>query len=142
MIRNILIIFDNQAVCPEALDYARQFALRMNARVTFLVLIPKRFSVRPLLDSERSALSRIEDTAEKQLLRFSEAFIRQGIEVTEAFKVGEPVQELLKFLAGRPPFQAVIWGSSAELPGKGHWIGKVSAAMEGPLLAVNKKERR
>jgi hypothetical protein len=46
MFRNILILFDDQKVCPEALAYGREFALRMDVRVTFLsrLLMPVGFS--------------------------------------------------------------------------------------------------
>jgi hypothetical protein len=139
MIRDILIIFDDQKTCPEALDYGRQFALRMDVRVTFLLLAPLSFRGRALLGSKRSAMNRIEDRAAKLLSRACETFIQQGIEVSSACKVGEPAQELLKFLADRPPFQAIIWGSGPELPGKGHWLGRVTGNMECPLLSVSRK---
>jgi nucleotide-binding universal stress UspA family protein len=139
MFRDILIIFDGQKTCPEALDYGREFALRMDARVTILELVPMTFRGRTLLGSKRSALTRIEDRAAELLSRTSEAFIQQGIEVSSACKVGEPGQELLKFLANRPPFQAIIWGSGTDLPGKGHWLGRVSGNMECPLLTVSKR---
>lgn len=139
MFRDILIIFENQTLSPEALDYGRQFALRMDARVTFLMLVRMSFMGRTFLDTKRAALNRIEDNAARLLSHTSEAFMQQGIEVSSAFKVGEPAQELLKFLADRPPFQAIIWGSGPDLPGKGHWIGRVSGKMECPLLAVSRK---
>jgi nucleotide-binding universal stress UspA family protein len=139
MFRDILIVFDNQKMCPEALDYAREFALRMDARVTFLMLVRMSFGGRTFLDSKRTALNRIENRAARLLSQSSEAFIQLGIEVSSAFKVGEPAQELLKFLADRPPFQAVIWGSGSDLPGKGHWIGRVWGKMECPLLTVSRK---
>ena len=141
MFRDILIIFDNQKTCPEALDYGREFALRMDARVTFLMLVPMTFRGRSLLGSKRSALIQVEDRAARLLSRSTESFIKQGIEVSSACKVGDPAQELLKFLADRRPFQAIIWGSEHTLPGKNHWLGKVSGNMECPLLTVSRKTR-
>lgn len=142
MIRDILIIFDGQQICPEALAYAREFAVRMDSRVAFLMLVQMSFTGRAFLDSKRNALNRIEDQAAQLLTQTAEAFIQQGIEISSAFRVGDPAQELLKFLADRPPFQAIIWGSTPDLPGKGHWIGRVSGNMECPLITVSKKERR
>lgn len=142
MIRDILIIFDGQQICPEALAYAREFAVRMDSRVAFLMLVQMSFTGRAFLESKRNALNRIEDQAAQLLTQTSEAFIQQGIEISSAFRVGDPAQELLKFLADRPPFQAIIWGSTPDLPGKGHWIGRVSGNMECPLITVSKKERR
>lgn len=136
MFRDILIIFDNLKTCPEALDYGREFSLRMDTRVTFLMLVPMSFRGRTLLGSKRSALHRIEERAAKLLSQSCAAFIQQGIEVSSACRVGQPAQELLKFLADRPPFQAIVWGSGPELPGKGHWLGRVTGNMECSLLTV------
>jgi hypothetical protein len=141
MFRDILIVFENNQVCTEALTYAREFALRMDTRVTFLMLKYMRFAGRTLLVSKRSTLSRSEDTAAQILSRAADPFIQQGLEVSSAFRAGEPAQELLKFLVDHPPFQAIIWGSGMDLPVKGHWIGRVSINMECPLLTVSRKER-
>ena len=141
MFRDILIIFDGQKICPEALTYTRELSVRMDARVSFLMLINMSFLGRFFLDAKRSALTRIEDRAAHLLSETAEAFIQQGIEIRSAFRVGEPAQELLKFLAVHAPFQAIIWGSTPELPGKGHWIARASVSMECPLISVSKKER-
>jgi len=139
MFRDILIIFDNQNTCPEALDYGREFALRMDARVTLLMLVPMSFRGKTVLGSSRIALHRIEDQAANLLSRLCEGFIQLGMEISSACRVGEPAEELLKFLADRPPFQAIIWGSGPELPGKGHWLGRIYGHMECPLLTVSRK---
>ena len=139
MFRDILIIFDGQKICQEALTYAKELSNRMDARVSFLMLINMSFLGRFFLDAKRRALNSIEDHAARLLSDATEAFVQQGIEVRSAFRIGEPAQELLKFLAVHAPFQAVIWGSTPELPGRGHWIGRASASMECPLLCVSKK---
>jgi nucleotide-binding universal stress UspA family protein len=141
MFKDILIVFDNQKVCLEALDYGRQFALRMDDRVTFLLLVPMALGGRPPKGSKRDEPNRIESHAAKLLSRYSETFIEQGIEVSTACRVGDPSQELLRFLADRPPFQAIIWGSGPDLPGKAHWLSRVSANLGCPLLTVRRKER-
>jgi hypothetical protein len=141
MFRDILIIFDDQKICPEALTYAKELSERMDARVSFLMLINMSFLGRFFLDAKRSALNRIEDRAAHLLSETAESFIQQGIEIRSAFRIGEPAQELLKFLAVHKPFQAIIWGSTPELPGKGHWITRASLSMECPLISVSKKER-
>jgi len=139
MFRDILIIFDGQKICQEALTYARELSSRMDARVSFLMLIKMSFLGHFFLDAKRRALSSIEDKAAHLLSETTESFVQQGIEIRSAFRIGEPSQELLKFLAVHAPFQAVIWGSAPELPGRGHWIGRASASMECPLLCVSKK---
>jgi nucleotide-binding universal stress UspA family protein len=139
MFRRVLIVFDNEHPCPESLGYARDFARRMDARVTVLMLVPMSFVGRIFLGAQRKALARIETRAERILTRAIADFIHQGSEVASALKVGEPSQELLKFLADRPPFQAIIWGSGPDLPGRGHWINRVSGTLECPLLTVSRK---
>jgi len=141
MFRDILIIFDGQKICPEALTYAKELSGRMDARVSFLMLINMSFLGRFFLDAKRSALKRTEDRAAHLLAETAEKFIQQGIEIRSAFRIGEPAQELLKFLADHAPFQAIIWGSTPELPGKGHWIARASVSMECPLISVSKKEK-
>jgi len=140
MFKDILIVFDDLKTCEEALSYGREFALRMDARATLLMLVQMRFAGRTILESQRAELNRIEQQAADLLSHASAAFLQQGIEVSSAIRVGEPGQELLKFLADRPPVQAVIWGSGTELPGKGHhWVTRVAGNMECPLLTVSKK---
>jgi len=139
MFRDILIIFDNQKTCPEALAYGREFASRMDARVTLLMLVPMSFKGKAELGSRRIALNRVEDQAAKLLSQISESFIQQGMEVSSVCRVGDPAEEVLKFLADHPPFQAIIWGSGPELPGKGHWLSRIYSQMECPLLTISPK---
>lgn len=139
MFHDILIVFDNQEICPEALAYGREFALRMEARVTFLMLASMSSAGRPAHNAGRMAVQQMENRAADLLRQSSEAFIVQGIEVSSAFKTGEPAHELLKFLAEQHPFLAIIWGSGSDLPGKGHWIGRASGKLECPLLTVSRK---
>jgi len=139
MFRDIIIVFDDLKTCPEALTYGREFALRMDAKTTLLMLVPMRFAGRTHLVSQRSVLNRIEERAADLLSHASTPFLQQGLEVSSAIRVGDPGQELLKFLADRPPVQAIIWGSGTDLPGKGHWITRATGNMECPLLTVSKK---
>ena len=141
MFQDILIVFDGLAVSPETLSYARELALRMDARVTFLMLAQMNFGGRTGLDAKRSTLNQMEEKAALLLTRSAEPFIQQGREVRSAFRVGDPAQEMLKFLADRPPFQVIVWGSALDLPAKGHWIGRISGHMECPLITVSKKEK-
>jgi hypothetical protein len=147
MSRRILVIFENERTFPEALAYAREFALRIDARVSLLMLAPMSFVGRASLGPKRNAIRAIETSAGKILSDCSEGFIQQGLEVSSAFKIGDPAQELMKFLADRPPFQAVIWGSGDDLPdkdgsGQKHWIGKIAGNLECPLLTVSKRDPR
>lgn len=140
----ILVVFENEAVFPEALVYAREFAMRIDARVAMLMLVPMAFAGRDFLGPKRVAYQKIESRTGRILSECAQSFIQQGLEVSSALKIGDPAQELIKFLMDRPPFQAVIWGSGQDLPSKGrtsrHWITRVANSLDCPLLTVSKKE--
>ena len=144
MFRNILLIFENKQVLPEALVYTREFALRIDAKVTFLMIIPMSFAGRTLLGSKRDTIRNIEIRVGKLLAECLQSFIQHGIEVNSALKIGDPSQELMKFLADRSPFQSIVWGSGRDLPDKGrgaqrHWMSSVVGSLECPLLTVSKR---
>lgn len=145
MARNILLVFENEEIFPEALVYARELALRIDAKITLLLLVPMSFDGRTIISPHRNTLRNVEMRAGKLLSDCFQIFIREGIEVSSALKIGDPAQELMKFLADRPPFQCIVWGSGRDLPdiGRGgprHWISKVAGSLECPLLAVSKRE--
>ena len=144
MLKRILVVFENEKVCEEALSYSRELALRMDSEITFLMLVEMAFINHSLLGSKRRAIGHIETHLGGMLSELSAEFIKKGISVSVAIRVGAPDQELLKFLAERLPFQAVIWGSSQDLPDAGssqpyHWIGKVTDTLECPLYTVSNK---
>jgi len=145
MIRNMLVIIENETIFPEAIDYARELAKRTDAKVAFLMLVPMSFTGRTFLVSKRNALRKIESRAGKLLSSCLETFIQQGIEVSSALKIGDPGQELMKFLANNAPFQTIVWGSGNDLPDKykssqRHWISRIVSNLECPLLTVSKRE--
>ncbi len=143
----LLIIFENNQVFSEALTYAREYAMRTQARVTFLMLVAMSFSTRDFMGAKRSALQKIEAMAGKVLAELTETFIQKGIETGSALRIGDPSQELLKFLADRPSFQAIVWGSGEDLPtackktGK-HWLCNLAENLECPLLTVTRRSKK
>lgn len=146
MFQRTLVVFENERVCAEALSYSRELALRMDAEVTFLMLVEMAFVERSFLGRKRDALNRLEERTGKSLGALSSEFLKQGIPVSAALRVGDPAQEFLKFLAERAPFQAVIWGSDEYLPEnfqlkRGHWLAKVLGALECPMLSVTSREK-
>jgi hypothetical protein len=117
----------------------------MDSEVTFLMLIEMAFKNHGLLVSKRMAISEAEKRSGRTLREISGGFITKGITVSVAIRVGEPAQELVKFLAERPPYQALIWGSSEALPLQGsserrHWITRVVNTLECPIFTVSSKE--
>lgn len=147
MFRNILLVFENEEIFPEALMYAREFALRIDARLTLLMIVPMSFDARTAISPRRNIIRNIEISAGKLLSDCLQTFIREGLEVNSALKIGDPAQEMMKFLADRPPFQAIVWGSGRDLPdmtrsGQRHWLAKVAGSLECPLLTVSKRDDR
>jgi hypothetical protein len=141
MLQRILVIFENEKISSRAVDYSRELALRMDSEVALLMLVEMAFLDRVYLGSKRNTIRRIEASMGKILGNLSSGFLKSGIAVSTALRVGDAAQEILKFLAERPPFQTIIWGSDEALPDGGHarrkhWIVKVADALECPLLAV------
>ena len=144
MFQRILIVFENEKVCNDSLTYARELALRMDSDVTLLMLVEMAFKDRSYLGRKRNAISHIEKRMGKMLSNLATRFFKEGIAVSEALRVGNSAEELIKFLAGKPPFQALVWGSSESLPEggqfpKGHWIRKIASTLECPLLTVSSR---
>jgi len=118
--------------------------MRIDAKVTLLMIEPMLFEGRTVISPKRNSIRNIEIRAGKVLSDCLQGFIQEGIEVNSALKIGDPAQELMKFLADRPPFQAIVWGSGHDLPDKGrgsqrHWMSRVVASLECPLLTVSKR---
>ncbi|MBW1780031.1 MAG: universal stress protein [Deltaproteobacteria bacterium] len=146
MFQRILVIFENERICRQALSYSRELALRMDSEVAFLMVVEMAFLDRVYLGSKRNAIRSLEARTGKMIGDLTSEFMKEGITVSVALRTGDAAQELLKFLAERPPFQAVIWGSDEDLPDGGqprrtHWIGKVADTLECPLLAVTGRAR-
>jgi hypothetical protein len=145
MFKNILIIFENEKVSDHAVKYSCELAHRMDSDVTFLMLMEMSFPNRLSIDSKRKAIIKLESRISKILADMSSELLKQGIPVSVAIRVGDASQELLKFLAERPSFQTVIWGSDEVLPytshgRKTHWLAKVADTLECPLIAVGRQK--
>ena len=142
MFQRILVIFENEKVCGQALTYSCELARRMDSEVTFLMIMEMKFLDRAFLNSKRKAIKRLESRIGKILGDLSSAFLKEGVPVSAALRVGDAGHELLKFMAERPPYNAIIWGSSEDMPEIGpsrraHWIGKVADSLDCPLFAVS-----
>ena len=142
MFQRILLIFENERICEQAVSYSRELALRMDSEVAFLMLVEMGFLDRVYLGSKRNAIRQLETRVGKAIGELTSTFIEEGISVSVALRIGDAAQELLKFLAERLPFQAVIWGSDEDPPHggplrKNHWLSRIVDTLECPLLAVS-----
>jgi len=141
MFKNILVIFENEKVCAHAVKYSIELAHRMDSDVTLLMLMEMSFPNRLSIDSKRKSIQKIESRISKILGEISSELLKHGIPVSVTIRVGDASQELLKFLAERPAFQAVIWGSDEMIPYAGHgrrshWLTRVADTLECPLIAA------
>jgi hypothetical protein len=146
MFQRALVVFENQNVLSQAVDYVRELAKRMDCEVTLLMLVEMAFLDDPLLGKKRHEVIDLEERARRVLREQVTGLIGDGVTVAAALRVGDPAQELVKFLAEHPPFQVMVWGSGQELPeagkgGRSHWLSKVAGALECPLLTVQTRQR-
>ncbi len=142
MFKRVLVVLENERVCHKAVDYARELAQRMDAEVTLLMVVEMAFLDTTWLGSSRSAISELDERAGELLAGLSAEFLAVGVATSAALRVGDPGQELLKFLAERPPFQVAIWGSSEDLAGCGrraHWLAKAAGSLDCPLWTVSSR---
>lgn len=147
MKNEILIVFENEKVFAGALVYAREYALRTDAKVTFLMLAAVSFTTQDPIGAKRNDLHKIEASTGRLLAELTESFIQKGLETSSALKIGDPSHELLKFLADRPSFQAIVWGSEQDFitrpksRGK-HWLQALASSLECPLLTVSHRSNK
>ncbi|MCF6247503.1 MAG: universal stress protein [Desulfobacula sp.] len=146
MMNEVLLVLENEQVYPGALIYAGEYARRTDAKVTFLMLVAMSFSTPDAIGVKRNTLHKIETRVGKLLAELTETFIQKGLEVSSALKIGDPSQELLKFLADRPSFQAIVWGSGQDFASTGkikgkHWLQNLSGNLECPLLTVSRRAK-
>lgn len=141
MFQRILVVLENEQVFQQAIDHARELAQRMDAEVTLLMVVEMAFMDRTWLGGKRNAINELEQRAGRLLAGISADFLEAGVATSAALRAGDPAQELIKFLAERPPFQVAIWGSHQELPGgpKRHWMAKVASSLECPLWTVGSR---
>jgi hypothetical protein len=135
---------ENERVYQPAVDYAVELALRMDSEVTFLILAEMAFADNTRVGSKRNAMSELDVRVGPILAGLSARCLQEGISTGSAIRVGDSGEEFLKFLAERPPFQAIIWGSGEDLPRPGrrsHWLTKAGTFLECPVLTVNSSRR-
>lgn len=142
MSRATLVLFEGERVCHDALIHAREYSLRMELEVALLMLAVLPPQDQRSVSHQRNAIQTLERTAGRLLSELSRDFLSHGIPVSVTLRIGDPAVELLRFLAERPPFREIVWGSDPAIPardesGAPHWIARVSPTLECPLYSVN-----
>jgi len=139
-----LIVFEDDRVCPEVLRFIREYCFRMNRGVTFLILATlTSVADRPEKSREMAAHEALEDAGRlaKTLL---EDFEKLGIPSRITLRVGDPGQELIRFLDEQPAFSLIVWGSDDAIPkstpgGRAHWMVETTKRLAYPIYSVSAK---
>lgn len=139
-----LMLFEDERICNKATEYTLEYSKRMDLEVYLLMLIKMPFRKHSSLGSKRNRIIDLERRVGRILSSVSNQFVTKGIPVSVFLRVGYPAQELLKFLAERPPFHMIIWASDEALPTQQllhnkHWIEDVVDELECPLFSVHRK---
>lgn len=140
-----LIVFEDDRVCPEVLRFIREFCFRMNRGVTFLMLA----TLGPLLEekndkSREMVMHEAWEDAGRLAKTLSEDFEKYGIPVRTTLRVGDPGQELIRFLDEQPAFSLIVWGSDDAIPksapgGGAHWMVETTKKLSYPVYSVSAK---
>lgn len=127
MPKRILVIFESETPSPEAIRYASELTRRMDGELVLLQL------VRGGTDQDGEARRMARD------LRGT------GLVTTFETKDGDPRSELIKYMATRPAFLAVVWGGPDDVileqgRASAHWLALVRDELGCPLVTMQKKK--
>ena len=137
MERKILVLTDSINPREEVLRYSLGLARRLESVLVVLALLHPEEGPGGR-DPDR------EQRAERSLADRFDGLHEDGEQVEPWVRFGDPVSEVIKFLAGAGSYQAVIWGGE-ELAAEGrgsHWLYKVKGLVECPLMIPSKKGDR
>lgn len=133
MERKILLVSDSLEIREEVLNYALNFAERIDSLVVALFLLK-----RGECENEMNNFTKI-------LGLYQQKFAGENVYFEGWVRVGNPLSEFLKFIAGTGSYQAIIWGGKEEINFKKsssvneHWLKKAAILAHCPLLMLTKK---
>ncbi len=146
MQKRILTLLDSLEVRNEITAYSIELALRLRAKLHFLMLL-RSDSLPHNQEGEVTAMT-LEDIfreEERIMERCIEKIRRAKVEVYGTIRQGDPASELLKYLAESQPFQTIIWGGNERLlrykriPVRTHWLERIRKTLECPLVVPSLK---
>jgi nucleotide-binding universal stress UspA family protein len=136
--KRILVLLEDLSVRREVIQYAMALALRINARITLLMLLPNEASAgNPGVDP----VAQGEGILEQETKRLAGSGVPVQYEVIR----GDPRSEFIKFMATNLSFHTAVWGGDpvALRPGSGHqsdhWISTIGNQLDCPLVAPTKR---
>jgi len=132
--KRILVIFEGLNPRPEAVQYSLALAQRIDAKITFLVLLPNE-------SAGDDPIARGEEVLRKE----ADSIAAAGVEAEFQIRIGDPRSEFYKFMASRPSFHTAIWGGDEKVLEHGgarmsdHWVSAVGNELYCPLVAPRKR---
>jgi hypothetical protein len=148
--RKILILLDSPRLRNEVTTYSIELARRMGATLHLLMLL--RWEASP-----RNGTSSGEKAVEgEEALKQAEIVVNDcineirayGVEAQGNVRQGDRSSELLKYLAGHQPFQAVVWGGNEAFlrrkrtPVRTHWLERVREQLDCTLVVPSLKKEK
>jgi len=139
------VLSDSLSVRDEAMDYSLNLALRTDSFVVVLLLV--NLNKGREVGTKPAEIEEMEKNSKKALEAHSDKFRQKGVYLELWLRVGDPISEFLKFLAGIGSFQAIVWGGTEDvISRKGssvgdHWVYKVKGFVDSPLLIPSKREQ-
>jgi hypothetical protein len=148
--RKILILLDSTRVRTEVTTYSVELARRMGATLHLLMLL--RWEASPRNGASSSGTGFEGEEARRQAEAAVKDCINEirdcGVEAEGAVRQGDRSSELLKYLAGHQPFQAVVWGGNETFlrrkrtPVRTHWLERVREQLDCTLVVPSLKKER
>lgn len=136
----IIVLFDSFSMRADAIQYAIALAKRMDSALVFLVLLS--------LDSSELSCdggSNLETRAREVLLDQMKSARQEGVIVDAEIRMGDPLSELMKFLAESRSIQALVWGGPHGMARsrrrESHWFPKIKDLVEFPVVIPSMKSQ-
>ncbi|MFH1434438.1 MAG: universal stress protein [Pseudomonadota bacterium] len=128
MAGSIMVLFDALPVLDEAARYAIDLAERMDCGLIFLFIHPPDTSDSGPAGSHECGRAGSTGGLRHALKKHVEAAGRAGVPLEAEVRIGDPVSELMKFLAGSGAINTIVWAGMrdpAVVRGRGsgcHWL--------------------
>ena len=147
--RKILVLLDSPEIRSEVVRYSVELAVRTGEGIFFLMILRReKVSPEEKIDGQWKNPDSIREAGDGSLNDCVAETRACGVESEVGLRQGDPASELLKFLAGARPYQAVVWGGNEaflrgrRVPVRGHWLERVRDELDCALVVPTLKGKR
>lgn len=136
LMTKVVLLFDDLRARPEALQYAVEFAARMDSVLVLLVLLCLE-AVAPAADNGSQLL---EETVEAAITPHLKAARAAGLTIEVVLRLGDQYSEMMKYLAETRTIQSIVWGGdetvlkSKTRRNKPHWLVRMRESIDCPVV--------